>query len=107
RSIARSMAARTSPVSIEDGELIVRMIGPRPQGGVCPPGDAGYPGPGGAPYAFTDRGLRIHRRHADGGARRQGRFHRLAVPAALRLGSVLRRRARRRAARSLAAPPLG
>ena len=46
--------------------------------------------------AGRDRGLRAHRRHADRGARRQGRLHRLAVRPALRLRRRVRRAPRRR-----------
>ena len=55
----------------------------------------------------THRGLRPHRRPADRRAGRQGRLHRLAVPAPLRLGGLLRRAARRRGQRPLADRPQG
>ena len=44
----------------------------------------------------ADRGLRAHRRPADGGARRSRRLGRLALLPALRLGRLLRRAPRRR-----------
>ena len=52
--------------------------------------------------AASHRGLRPHRRHADGGAGRQGRLDRLALPAAVRLARLLRRAARRPVAQPLA-----
>ena len=51
----------------------------------------------------TDRGLRPHRRPADRGPRRPRRLDRLALPAAVRLPRLLRRAARRRPGRPLAA----
>ena len=43
-----------------------------------------------ADLAPSDRGSRLDRRHAHGGARHEGRVDRLAVPSRLRLGRLLR-----------------